>query len=166
MTTLDKIRAEIENDTNRYQFQGYGIDTYLKIDDVLAVIDKYAEQEPSEEWQNGYDMAWEEAKVFYEVQECEDAVSRQAAIDALMKSADAHAENEREWQLLLRDRNIIRELPSVQPKQKTGRWIDHDKYIECDSCKIWYLKDHLIRKSFCPNCGAKMVEQKESEEKV
>ena len=24
------------------------------------------EQEPTDEWQNGYDMAWEEAKVFYE----------------------------------------------------------------------------------------------------
>ena len=28
-----------------------------------------AEQEPKDEWQNGYDMAWEEAEVFYEKEE-------------------------------------------------------------------------------------------------
>ena len=31
--------------------------------DILELL----EQEPSDEWQNGYDTAWEEAKVFYEV---------------------------------------------------------------------------------------------------
>lgn len=32
-------------------------------------IDKYAEQERTDEWQNGYDRAWEEAEVFYEKEE-------------------------------------------------------------------------------------------------
>lgn len=47
---------------------------------------------------------------------------------------------------------------ALQQEPKTGHWIDHEKHIECDSCSVWFLKDHLIRKSFCPNCGAKMSE--------
>ena len=35
-----------------------------------------------------------------------------------------------------------------------GDWLDHGNQIECDQCHVWFLKDHLIRKSFCPNCGA------------
>ena len=35
-----------------------------------------------------------------------------------------------------------------------GKWIDHGNHIECNQCGIWFLKDHLIRKSFCPECGA------------
>ena len=66
MTTLDKIRAEIENDTNRYQFQGYGIDTYLKIDDVLAVIDKYAEQEPCEDAVDRADTLAEFKRLYFD----------------------------------------------------------------------------------------------------
>ena len=54
MTTLEKIRAEILF-KNRYQFWEYGIDTYLKIDDVLAVLDKYAEQEPCTDAQERYE---------------------------------------------------------------------------------------------------------------
>lgn len=37
-----------------------------------------------------------------------------------------------------------------------GEWIDHEKHIECNQCHVWFLKDYLIRKSFCPNCGADM----------
>ena len=94
---------------------------------------------------------------------CEDAVSRQAVLDALMKSADAHAENEREWQLLLRDRNIIRELPSVQPKEKTGRWICIDDYhigkFKCSVCQTEGFPNTVMYKptwNYCPNCGSDM----------
>ena len=41
-------------------------------------------------------------------------------------------------------------------KRPQGEWIDHGNHIECNQCGVWFLKDHLIRKSFCPNCGAKM----------
>ena len=33
-------------------------------------------QEPTYEWQNGYDMGWEEAEVFYKEEPCDDAISR------------------------------------------------------------------------------------------
>ena len=48
----------------------------------------------------------------------------------------------------------IEALPSVTA-ERPGHWIDHDKHIECDKCNSWFLKDHLIRKTYCPNCGAK-----------
>lgn len=42
-----------------------------------------------------------------------------------------------------------------------GEWIDHEKHIECNQCHVWFLKDYLIRKSFCPNCGADMKGERE-----
>ena len=78
--------------------------------------------------------------------------------DECFKLAD---EIRHEWQ-------STKDLPSVQPKPKTGHWIVHEKphgikYLECPYCNIWYLNDHLIRNSYCPNCGARMVDPQESE---
>ena len=47
MTTLDKIRAEIADlDDAEYEFEGY----YKAVNDALQIIDKYAEQEPTDKW--------------------------------------------------------------------------------------------------------------------
>lgn len=51
-------------------------------------------------------------------------------------------------------REIIKSIPAATPKK--GRWIEHPMHIECDQCRVWFLKKHLIRNSYCPNCGAKM----------
>ena len=69
MTTLEKIKEEFiarypKNYANEPELGGRSC--VFSLNEVLQIIDKYGEQEPSEEWQNGYDMAWEEAKVFYE----------------------------------------------------------------------------------------------------
>jgi hypothetical protein len=66
----------------------------------------------------------------------------------------------------------IKALPSVTPKQKTGRWF-YDKSIEnwrCSECKETpktmgycgsanFMVEHF---KFCNHCGAKMVEPQES----
>ena len=48
----------------------------------------------------------------------------------------------------------------LKQKPKTGHWIVHMKdgisHIECSACRVWFLKSHLIRNSFCPNCGVYM----------
>jgi len=45
------------------------------ISNILTAKPHYfAEQEPTDEWQNGYDMAWEEAEVFYEKEPCDKCV--------------------------------------------------------------------------------------------
>ncbi len=103
----------------------------------------------------------------------EDAISRQAAIDACDQSINLFEAVDR-----------LKELPSVTQKsdnkyrkkakrwknkwlksQKSGHWIVHEKpygirYLECPYCNIWYLNEHLIRNSYCPNCGAKMESDK------
>lgn len=53
-----------------------------------------------------------------------------------------------------RERGTLRRAILLEPERPQGEWIDHGNNIECDQCHVWFLKDHLIRKSFCPNCGA------------
>lgn len=67
------------------------------------------------------------------------------------------------------EQNLYEMNKPVELKAKTGHWIVHEKphgirSLECPYCNIWYLNEHLIRNSYCPNCGAKMVEPQESEE--
>ena len=61
---------------------------------------------------------------------------------------------------------VLNSMPSVQPKRKTGRWIDNTVafYRECSECgalvtnRIEEIFLHLEDKklNYCPNCGAKM----------
>lgn len=54
---------------------------------------------------------------------------------------------------------------ALEEEPKTGHWIEHEQneiaYIECSECLTWFLRCHLTRNSFCPNCGVKMVEPEE-----
>lgn len=67
--------------------------------------------------------------------------------------------------------NNIKALPSVTPIRPKGHWIEHEKSIstafkhlrECSCCKC-YFDWMMPRNSFCPNCGARMIEPQESEE--
>lgn len=55
---------------------------------------------------------------------------------------------------------MISELPSIQPKPKTGHWIKMGEGFspyQCSECETVEFKDS----KYCPNCGAKM----ESEDK-
>ena len=158
MTTLDKIKAEIqkvldvEGDSENAKAQA------LALLWVLELFDKYAEQEPTDEWQDGYDMAWEEAEVFYEVEEREDAVSR---ADMWKVVHQCEENNSPSWVW----REMLSQLPSVQPKPKTGHW---DKSCRCSECKEWSIleSEKLSGKyKFCPNCGCRMVKPRESEDK-
>lgn len=49
--------------------------------------------------------------------------------------------------------------------QKTAHWIRHENRnlgqcmkisYECSNCKVWLGCEYFVRKSYCPNCGAKM----------
>ena len=55
---------------------------------------------------------------------------------------------------------IFNELPTVQPKQKTGHWVFDeilDRHYYCSECKSMGV-DYW---DYCPNCGAKMAERGE-----
>lgn len=60
---------------------------------------------------------------------------------------------------------MIENLPSVQPEQKIGRWIERedmngDVYYECAACKEAFTLIEGTPKDneyyYCPCCGAKM----------
>ena len=117
---------------------------------------------------------WDDAKKALEQEPCEDAISRQATVERLCKLAD-FMNKKREGlgspyimaALFIQDNK--NEFPSVNPQQ-TGHWkrISIDKYSE--HAKYWYRcdrcgKDNLGNTDWCPNCGAKMDESQESEDK-
>ena len=90
-----------------------------------------------------------------------DLISRQAAILALIEKGQ-HSRRYKWgeiWELNgLEIREVLNNLPSVQPEQKTGHWwINPDGYAPyCSECK----HDSRTASTYCPNCGAKMEEVK------
>lgn len=98
----------------------------------------------------------------------DDLISRQATIDFIKNHSYLvrYDGNSIEQGMTVTGiEQALNEMPSIQPKQKTGRWIPFDcDTWECSECKTLFTtlegtpKDNLF--NFCPNCGAKM----ESEE--
>lgn len=92
-----------------------------------------------------------------EQEPCKDAISRQAVLD---KKKLVELEDGQSFYCISPE--DVETLQPVTPQPKSGEWIVHEKpygirYLECPYCNIWYLNEHLIRNSFCPNCGAKMI---------
>lgn len=78
----------------------------------------------------------------------QDAVSRMSDLICELKS-----ERLPTWDEVY---NAMSDLPSIQPEQKTGRWlINSDGYYPyCSICKN--EPQGRIMTDYCPNCGAKM----------
>ena len=115
-----------------------------------------------------------------EQEPCEDAISRRAVLN---KIKEVCFSREQEWvdfrvsqgsngqrDFLI---NYIEQLPPVTPQPKTGHWYiderpESDRETICSNCEQPIFKYHKIdfdyRPKFCPNCGAKMIEDTGSEE--
>lgn len=81
----------------------------------------------------------------------DDLISRQAAIDYLLDAL--YDLDEADYV----DKEFIEEelkrVPSVQPKQKTGRWFDVGSLsCRCSECGCKNNKES----NYCPECGAYM----------
>ena len=92
-----------------------------------------------------------------EQQPCEDCISRQAVINCVTT-------NEFRYKIV----EDIKTLPSVTPKEKTGKWIENapeyqniDPPYICSECGNM----HLRKTNYCDQCGARMLEPQESENK-
>lgn len=94
-----------------------------------------------------------------EKEPCDDCISRQAVL-ALPTSKTRTLSGK----IVEEEVNIelIKALPSVTPKEKTGHWIpyipDYDTEIEyyvCSECK----NKCMAETRYCYDCGAKMVER-------
>ena len=101
----------------------------------------------------------------------DDLISRQAAEMALIEKGQ-HSRRYKWgeiWELNgLEIREVLDNLPSVQPKEKTGHWTiigkvliplfrggyEHEFKYKCSECGFEHALP--VPKNFCPNCGAKM----------
>ena len=155
MTTLEKIRAEVEHISVWEQVSANsaiirGGDEVKAI--VLKILDKYASEECDRDCEHC-------AYIECPIEPCEDAVSRQAVLD-LFKTF---------WRCFVDDENKeifkrqILELPSVQPKEKTGHWIavyQGDEIINyrCSECELGDTNGstNLYGWNYCRRCGARM----------
>lgn len=114
-------------------------------------------------------------------QPCEDAISRQDALDAFGLSEKTRKyggdHSGYDAMMLYEIQDVLEGLPSVTPTPKPGRWKEFahsayhgvDEYGEpiwrkvnvyhCNKCN----RRTVIKEKYCPSCGAKMVEPQESE---
>lgn len=86
-----------------------------------------------------------------------DLISREAAIDSISKCMDIYVNNLQTMVYKAEAYKALNEVPSAQPEQKTGHWIDD---CTCSVCH-WIHEDAkgfalLTNYPFCPNCGADM----------
>ena len=104
MSVLEKIRAEILRNRDEW-IKGQDAEWHT-YDRCLSIIDKYAEQEPRVKNELNVELN--------ELKPCEDAVSRQAVLDAFAEYVrSGYADSENDFGMYCR---IVNELPSVQPK--------------------------------------------------
>ncbi len=111
--------------------------------------------------QDDYQMA-NNIIALLEQEPCEDCVSR----SAIMKLQQAYRDASGYIVDNIVSVNLIRNLSSVTPKQRTGKWIRHDTghsiYYDCSLCgcaaPCTETADKILWKmaNYCPDCGAKM----------
>ena len=98
---------------------------------------------------------------------CEDAISRQAVLDYIDKMpSELTADGRRMIRRRALEEYISDTLSSVKPQEKTGYWIRGHHGFGCSNCHKsiegkWDDNiDDITGTLFCPNCGAKMVQEK------
>lgn len=114
-----------------------------RLKSIKSLVDKYDDV-----------MALREAIKALEQEPCEDAISRQAAIKEVYKMPN--------YAFATVDvLEVIEQLPSVTPKQKTGHWTWlRPAVVQCDDCQYIHtiLDDSENGRgiNYCPSCGRKM----------
>lgn len=94
----------------------------------------------------------------------DDLISRKDVLHEL-DWCDYGLKDWQKWKLKM----MVRDIPSAKPK--IGHWImtrdyftgayESIDYVKCSCCG----EDSLEMGDYCPNCGAKMIEPQESEDK-
>ena len=123
----------------------------------------------NEEMKTAFRMAIE-ALNCSEIPNNSDTISRQAVTKFLNDwlsclFENCHKQSASDLKMIIKD---FKNLPSVQPERKTGRWIPSDSELEikCNKCgkdfsEYVYSIDYIFLAEypkFCPNCGAVMKE--------
>lgn len=98
-----------------------------------------------------------------EQEPCEDAISREAMLNyqQYLQGRMSNEENHKLWE-------FIKDLPSVMPKPKIGKWIAQEDELgeyasgcfECSNChEVFWVESGTPQDNeynYCPNCGADM----------
>lgn len=108
-------------------------------------------------------------------QTCKDCISREAVLKHLenitMDTNPDHYGSKDKWyqangfnMCKVGIEMYVKNLPSVTPQPKVGKWIDVDSldgalWHECSECG----ETEFYATDYCPNCGAKMVESEDKE---
>ena len=99
---------------------------------------------------------------------CGDAISRQAAIEAieaLQRPIMREESNYYQFKFsgMSEAREAVVNLPSVTPQQRTGRWIQKEEEGDAEPFIIWECSEcHCVDEDgkpsykYCPQCGARM----------
>ena len=99
-----------------------------------------------------------------------DLISRQAAIDALIRKTRPHDNGDGTTTICVMSEGLVREvitdLPTAEPR--TGKWMIDNGLYRCSACKhlwseLWWAETVPLEKMlklmpYCPNCGARMEE--------
>jgi DNA-directed RNA polymerase subunit RPC12/RpoP len=98
-----------------------------------------------------------------------DCISRADAIKAMQDKAKK-LKNEDTINGLCGAVAILFDMPSVTPQEpKVGQWKHDRANVRCSNCGRGYKeafgRTSAITYNFCPNCGSKMIESKESDVK-
>jgi hypothetical protein len=98
-------------------------------------------------------------------QPCEDTISRKKALEALKQEEPlvwcGGADEIAAYNQWSSDVDTIKNMPPVQPKPKTGHWIEITNNrgtviaLRCSCCGK--SPKHAIKSDFCPNCGVEMM---------
>ena len=113
----------------------------------------------SDNQESDYDTALKMAIEALEQTECEDCISKERLKECFHKNVVGSKVFD----------ELIDMQPSVRPKEKVGHWIveagDRETgYGGCTMCSECSGEGDT-EMDYCPHCGAKMVELKESEDK-
>lgn len=99
---------------------------------------------------------------YLEQESCEDAISRQAAIEAVIDLCKYYTPTKSVYHPHM-DFVIeaLQDLPPVTPQQKTGQWQqDLDGTYLCSECGSGFKEQPTLMGkpmfAWCPSCGAKM----------
>ena len=92
-----------------------------------------------------------------------DLISRQAAIDALVKRTHLT------WERLKTIYPMLNVFENLPPAERHGKWttertIEHDGEMYCDQCgwtgdNLTFDRTKVKRSPYCPNCGASMMDE-------
>lgn len=152
---------------------------FKQITQWLKELKAYKEQEPCNSCCGGDQK--EKAKLCqksylagleHRQEPCKDAISRKAALEAILTSVPDFCGSDEGGNLINRNEtaSYIRNLPSIIPKQKTGEILtDYEIYTDKEgferrvkkttrcslcSCDLGWNGDLLTH--YCPNCGVKL----------